>query len=297
MVDENFVFRQINKVACGANHGDGSHPRVPIYKVFFFMKVKSRGISYRKTRQTVLCIFLGITTNYAFADTAFQAVQVLKAERGLEPANAVCEIRGERGGPDPKNWVLLLNDPRSRSGVREIVVSGKKIISDRTPIAEYGGVGSLPILNTESLRLDSSDAFRIANKEAANLGVGFHWLDYKLIRGDKGAIWRLYLTDYLGNPVGNILISADTGAILRPLQLDPDIRSSAETKSEWVREGGLVGHASRTASNVADSTKKTMDKTGRFIEKTAVTTQKKVKSVAGDVQEWLTGKRTVDPDN
>ncbi len=249
------------------------------------------------TRQVFLCLFLGITTAYAFADTAFDAVQVLKTERGTEAAGAVCEIRGERGSPNPKSWILLLNDLRSRSGVREIIISRKKIVSDRTPMAEYGGVGSLPTLNTESLKLDSSDAFRIANKEAIDLGVGFHWLDYKLSRGDKGAIWRVYLTDYLGNPVGNILISADTGATIRPLQLDPNVRSSAKPKSEWSREGGLIGHANQTATNAVGGTKKTLDKTGKFIEKTAIKTQKKIQSVAGDVQEWLTGKRTIDSDN
>lgn len=261
------------------------------------MKVILRGMSERKVTHVVLCVFFVITTTCAFADTAFNAVQVLKAERGTETARAVCEIRGERGSPDPEKWTLLLNDLKSRSGVREIVIAQKKIVSDRTPMVEYGGVGSLPILNTESLKLDSNDAFYIANKEAVNLGVGFHWLDYKLTRGDKGAIWRVYLTDYLGNPVGNILISADTGAILRPLQLDSNIRSSAKPKSEWAQEGGLIGHTNQTVTHAVDGTKKTLDKTGKFIQKTAVKTQKKVQSVAGDVQEWLTGKRTIDPDN
>ncbi len=246
-------------------------------------------------RTVLLCLFLGVTMGIAFGDTAFDAVQVLKQEKGPGITQAICEIRGERGGPDPDNWMILLNDPSSRSGIREMIVSQKKIISDRTPMAEYGGVGTMPVLNTDNLKLNSDDAFRIANSQAVEAKVGFHWLDYKLTRGDRGALWQIRLSDYTGAPVGNILVSADTGRIVQPLKLDPDARSSSsQKKSEWVQQGGLMGHADQTATHIVNSTKKSVEKTTKITEDIATKTKKKVLHISGNVQEWLTGQRTID---
>lgn len=251
-------------------------------------------------RGVYLCLFLAMASSIACASTALDAVQVLKRERGTEVAASICEIRGEHGGPQPDKWIFLFNDPKSRSGIREMVVFQEKIISERTPMAEYGGTGGFPVLNIRNVKFDSDDVFRIANNEASSREVGFHWLDYKLTKRNQGAVWKIRITDYMGNLVGSLSVSAETGSILQPLKLEPDVRSSFQRDSlsparkKWAEQGGLMGHANTTATNIVNSTKKTMAKSVKFTENTAVKTKNKILNITGNIQEWLTGKRTID---
>lgn len=218
-------------------------------------------------------------------ETAYAALRSLKAAKGDAILDQLVEMKGERGDPQPDSWTVLMKDSSARGGVRELVLTGTSITSERTPISGFAGFSEKPVLNFTRLNLDSDGAFKLANAEAGKAGVGFHWISYEL-RSQAGTdtpIWVLRLQDYMGAPVGELQVSAENGQITQPLKLDSDRRpdsnvsATSETQS-WDERGGLVG--------VVENTAKT---TGRKVSNTTL-------RVVGNVQEFLTGRRTIGPE-
>jgi len=178
-------------------------------------------------------------------------------------SSKVVEIRGERGDPQPKEWIFLLSDSTARGGVREVTVADGKITSERTPLRGMADVAGLAPLDTQMLATDAEAVFRLVQKEATKNQLGFDWIDYTL-RTDaesNAPVWTVKLYDHMGAPVGTVRISAESGTVTGSLQPDPDARARAEA-TPVSKEGGLVGNISRTAERAAKSAG---DKTLHFI--------------------------------
>ncbi len=214
------------------------------------------------------------------AGTAYEALRAVKTDRGNDFLKGLVEVRGTRGEPQPSSWTLLFNAPDARGGVREIVVQNGQILSERTPVRGFSGIGDLPTLPYDRLNIDSDGVFRLVNAEAAKQGAGFHWVDYTL-RGStdgKGAIWSVELIDYLGAPVGNMQISAENLRVVRGLQIEPDAvvnQATVPPRPSSSPRGGAIGR-------VEEFGKSTSNKVRRG-----------TLNVIGSVEEWLTGERTI----
>ena len=190
----------------------------------------------------------------------------------------VVEIRGERGDPQPKEWVFLFSDPTARGGVREATVADGKITSERTPLRGMADVAGMAPLDTGVLDTDADAVFRIVQKEATKSQFGFDWIDYTL-RTDAESnepVWTVKLYDHMGAPVGTVRVSAKGGTVVNSLQPDPDAKARAEA-TPVSKEGGLVGNISKTAGRAAKSA---TDTTLHLI---------------GTVQEQIVGERTIGP--
>ncbi|MDD5199445.1 MAG: hypothetical protein PHC88_06540 [Terrimicrobiaceae bacterium] len=225
------------------------------------------------------------------AATAYEALQVIKKNRGDAILKQLVEVRGETGQPQPESWTILMSDPAARAGIREFVVTGKEIASERTPLHGHAGDGRLPVLDFARLNLDSDGAFRLANQQAARTRVGFHTIDYTLRTDDTdGApMWVLHLFDHMGAPVGTLQVSAESGKVVRALQIDPDARVKPTAASQPAATpsssddgeitthfpGGVFGFVERSSKQV-----------GRSVKKATLT-------ATGAVQEFLTGERTI----
>ncbi len=244
------------------------------------------------------------------AATAYEALQVLKQTRGDAILGQLVEVRGDSGQPQPQAWKILMADPQARAGLREFIVTGKEITSERTPLRSSLAPASLRPLNFTRLNLDSDGAFRIANDQAAKQRVGFNRVDYLLqTNATSGAPeWSLRLFDHMGAPVGDLLLSAENGAVVSALRMDPDARVKppapvptpapapvaaprapaatpaptvppvrADQKEEITTyfPGGIFGFTERTAKKV-----------GRTVTRATLNT-------AGFVQEIFTGERTI----
>ena len=224
---------------------------------------------------------LMILTAAAWADggSAYAAVRTARKVSGGAP---LVEVTGERGEPRPQRWNLVFSDPRARGGVREVVVSGDEIVSERTPLRGYAGVGAEPPIILSRLNLNSDAAFEIANKQAIARQIGFHWIDYTLRANNvTGApVWVLRLQDHMGVPVGVITISAEDGAVVMPLEVSSRPRTEGyddrfEDTSTGRRIGGVIGAV------------------GDFFERTAITVRDVTLDTVGNVEEAMTGDRTV----
>ena len=116
--------------------------------------------------------------------TAYLALKA--AQKGADSSARLIEVTGERGEPQPQEWKVVLTDPTARGGIREIVASGDVVVSQRTPVKGYTGVGSDPSIALARLNVDSDRAFEIANKQAVARKIGFSWVDYTLRANAEG---------------------------------------------------------------------------------------------------------------
>ena len=231
---------------------------------------------------TAVVFSAGFVLPASAAETAFTALRVIQSQRSAALVASLAEIRGERGGHQPDVWIFLFNDPGARGGVREITVQKGAITSERTPLRGFSGVGDLPRLRGDNLKIDSNTAFRLVNAAAAKQGLGFHWLDYTLRPDSETAapLWVLDLIDYLGVRVGTMMLSAESGKTIRALSVTRSDEIQNATVSTPVapqqeQMGGFLGE-------VRDVSKKVNN-----------TMRKGTLNVIGGVEEWLTGERTI----
>lgn len=235
-------------------------------------------------RKTFVLLCFVATASFALADGGPAHMAINAAQKVARPPAALVELTGERGEPRPQEWKLIYSDPNARGGIREIMASGDVVVSERTPLRGYTGIGTTQPIALNRLKLDSDGAFEIANRQAANRRIGFNWVDYTLRTNNVtgGPMWILRLYDHMGAQVGVIQISAEDGSVITPLSPSGAPRSDEadaareETEVEQ-RIGGVVG----TVGNVVEGTAhKVKDATLRAV---------------GTVQEVLTGERTVGP--
>ena len=204
-------------------------------------------------------------------ETAYQALHIVGEERSKTLLNNVIEVKGRNGASQPDAWIVLLNDPLARGGVREIEVSKGHIVSERTPVKAYGGQGEGSLLNFTRLNLDSDGAFAVAETEARNAKIGFYGADYLLRSGENGGapLWVVQLLDRQQHSLGSVNIAADTGVVL-----DKTLEGKT-TKGSWAAGGGLQGRLVRFSDAVGRS----------------------MRRAGGSVEEFLTGERTLDKSN
>lgn len=254
-----------------------------------------------------LAVLVAVTHAEA-AGTAYDALKVVKREKGDAVLSQLVEVRGDSGQPQPQSWKILMRDPAARAGIREIVVTGNEITSERTPLRSGTAPDQLRPLNFTRLNLDSDGAFRVANEQAAKQRVGFNRADYLLQTGptDGAPVWSLQLFDHMGAPVGSLQVSAENAKVVSALRIDPDARvkpvagpaspaparapvstpapavtvrgEAAPAEEEEITTyfpGGIFGFTERTAKKV-----------GRTVTRGTL-------NAAGTVQEIFTGERTI----
>lgn len=228
-----------------------------------------------------LCALAAAPLVWADGGPAHMAINA--AQKITRPPAALIEMTGERGEPRPQEWKLVYTDPAARGGVKEITASGDVVVSERTPLRGYAGIGTSQPVSLTRLKIDSDAAFDIANGQATKKRLGFNWVDYTLRANNvTGApMWILRLYDNMGAPVGVVQISGEDGSIIMPLSVAPSARrdeydDDSDSEVEQ-RIGGVIGTV------------------GNTVERTAVKVKDSTLRAVGTVQEVLTGERTIGP--
>lgn len=230
-------------------------------------------------------------------DTAYQALRLVGSERDKDLLNRVVELKGRNGAPQPDQWVILIDDPNARGGLRELEVSQGRIISERTPVSDYSGGGPQPSMNFTKLNLDSQGAFTVAEAEARKARRGFNSIDYFLRQDEQtgSPIWVLQLLDGQKRSLGSITVAADTGNVIKSnfeeIQSDASYVDGGENRKshERSRERERVYDESDESDepSVKQQIKGTAKDVGHSINKT-------FHKVGGSLEKFFTGKRTVD---
>ncbi len=149
-----------------------------------------------------------------------EAIEVLDAFSDiavLEPGERVLGLVGFYGQPLPVQWLVLTGNVETRAPLRESVFARGAVLAERTFAALPGqDLPHLPILR-DTLKISSSEAFRIAAERAKSRQVAFGSAHYQLRVRDEGAepVWMLNLLDKAQVPVGLVYLSASSGEILR----------------------------------------------------------------------------------
>ncbi len=144
-----------------------------------------------------------------------EALGVLERERGAAVVVNVVGIVGFNGDDQPDIWKFLVLDEPDADRLREISVSGGRVSGEaELSRSEYEDLPEKPV-TAAALKVDSTEAYRIADDEAILAGASFTRLHYQLrFRGDDEApTWLVTLVDPVGKAVGHVVIDAADGSI------------------------------------------------------------------------------------
>lgn len=197
------------------------------------------------------------------AGPAFATFPAIASQPWAAKAQLV-EIRGERGSPQPAEWIATFKDPTARGGLREVTVVNGKITGERTPVNGDPSFAPLLPVRQQSLTTDSDSVFRIVHREAQKGEVGFDWVEYRLRAVPPAAVpvWDVTLFDHLGARAGSIRISAQGGNIVQGFQGNPNLNSHPELTAGRKEDGFLSG----ISRSVGKAARETGDETRRFVD-------------------------------
>ncbi len=181
-----------------------------------------------------LAVWTGSVKAEPTAVAGEEALEVLDAFSRiatLEPGEKVLGLVGFYGQPLPAQWLVLSGNVEKRAPLRESVFARGQVLAERRFAALPGqDLPHLPVLRG-SLKIRSSEAFRIAETSAKSRQVSFESAHFQLRVRDEGAepVWMLNLLDKAQVPVGLVYLSATSGEILRESWPRPGSRPT-ETK-------------------------------------------------------------------
>lgn len=174
--------------------------------------------------------------------TAMAALQAARERTGKEITRLV-DLRGEGGMPNPPSWSMVFHDPKSSTNL-SVLAPGEA----PTPGDDDYAEGRPPVYFSSSrVRLDSPDAFKVANRQAAEAKVGFDYIDYQLRGRDftEEPVWTLRLLDDEEELVGIVEMSGESGEVLRTIWL----RRDTERGTVRVTDSALTGGPPRNSAS------------------------------------------------
>ncbi len=154
-------------------------------------------------------------TSWAGGAAAREALQVLEVSLGAQMIPNVVAMAGFNGDDQPEAWRILVKDAAIPDVLQEFVVSGGKVTSrNEIKRADYTDLPDKSLL-AGLWRVDSTEAYRIADDEAILAGISFVRLHYQLrFRGaDPSPTWLLTFVDAAGGEQGQVVIDSGDGSI------------------------------------------------------------------------------------
>ena len=175
------------------------------------------------------------------AQSARSALQTLSRSKGADYLGRIVMVEGRYGNHQPKAWRILAIDPEKQGQLREFMVNGDQIDSERMLLAWQQG-RRVPM---REVVVDSSDAFLNADLAAKDAQIGFDSLDYQLVMPADAAepLWLVTLLSKAGDAVGEVHVGARTGIVTRkawakhgaaPLSLAPPPSKANESEKASV---------------------------------------------------------------
>lgn len=161
--------------------------------------------------------FVLAATAPAGGSAALEALRGLESAMGPRIAGQVVALAGFDGDDQPETWRLLVKEESEPEVLREYVVQGGKVTA-RHAIKrdEAADLPDKPLLSIAAAwKIDSPEAYRIADDEAILAGLSFSRLHYQLrFRGaDRAPTWLLTFVDAAGAEVGQVVIDSADGSI------------------------------------------------------------------------------------
>lgn len=142
-----------------------------------------------------------ISARPAAAVNAYDAMRVVGTEKGAATLEAITEVRGLHGSPQPGMWKITTK------------VASYEVRAGKVAATSIGRV--LPTLSLSDLKLDSDGAHTVAEREAKKAAFAYDFVDYTLRTGAKSTpVWEVRLVDEASHATAVLNIGADTGKII-----------------------------------------------------------------------------------
>ncbi len=144
------------------------------------------------------------------------ALDVLGKQVSSESLKQVVQVKGFNGQDQPREWRVVLFQPREAGKFRLYRVRDGKVVdneqlTDETAAELPGGV-----VPYDKVRVNSAQVFRIADREAKEAKVGFDSISYELRCRElsQDPVWYVDLRDHRNLAVGRLYVSALDGDLL-----------------------------------------------------------------------------------
>jgi hypothetical protein len=166
--------------------------------------------------------------------TAKQAIATLEAAEGTRTSSNIFALTGRFGQDQPQEWEILAQ----RGDQFAMFIVDKKSVQSYSIVRPKKS----PKLATKSLKVDSSKAFKIANKSAIAASISYDSLDYSLKpRSDSRVpVWIVSLVDVSGTIVGGVHIASDSGKVLLT-NWDRELLNAPKRESQLAVAAGSRG--------------------------------------------------------
>jgi len=175
-----------------------------------------------KMSVALLCGVMAVVPVFADLNSS-QAVAALERQYGPEKFDHIVSLRGVGGGPNPREWVVVAYDRESPTTLRSYWADATRVVTQGVNSSYYPARVPAGFVDAGKIKVDSERAFAIVDALAREDGVGFNEVSYTLRALDltDDPIWVIQLTDARGQLVGRLVLSAESGGVLRRVWLTP----------------------------------------------------------------------------
>lgn len=163
------------------------------------------------------CPLVASPPERAQGESGLKALDAFNQVAPLDSGEKILGMVGFYGEPEPVQWLILSATPEQPGVLRESVFARGKVLAERkfTPLPAQD-LPHLPILRS-TLKVDSGEAFRIAEDLALRQKRSFDSVHFQLRVRDLESepVWMLNLINSSQVSIGVVYLSASTGKILR----------------------------------------------------------------------------------
>ncbi|MFN0126372.1 MAG: hypothetical protein ACKV19_06780 [Verrucomicrobiales bacterium] len=144
-------------------------------------------------------------------------LQQLADRFGRPSVRHIVEMTGASGDPQPQEWRVTASAPGRSDLLREFWIGDGRVTDEGLDDDFYPERLPKGFFSLDRVKLDSTQAFAMAEQVARDAGIGFDAVNYKLHCREYSdePVWTLTLLDREETIVGSVHISADSGRMLR----------------------------------------------------------------------------------
>ena len=146
-----------------------------------------------------------------YGETVYSALRVIGTKRGEKVLERVLEVRGV-GKREPTTWTIVVADPQTKAGSREIEVRKGRVTKDSPSEKAFHATTPMDLTR---LNLDSDGALAVIDQQVPP-AIGIQKVSYALANGrESGApVWVVEFLSADNAVASSMEISADTGEII-----------------------------------------------------------------------------------
>lgn len=162
----------------------------------------------------------------------------------------ITEMTGVGGVPQPEEWRVTAIDLRRADILHEFWIGDRRVTDEGTNDDYYPDKLPKGFFKLSRVKLDSTQAFAMAEQVAREANTGFDVINYKLHCREYSdePVWTLTLLDRHEEIVGSVHLSAESGELLRTVWMRrrPNGRLVVEDSAQGARPRPLAAAAPTT---------------------------------------------------